>query len=339
MKTIYLICALSIAWAQIAQASSSPESLYKEWKRQQNWEDVQIQVEGLGKPIQGTLTEKKSLRLADFSGVMPTQGRLQSMTWDGLQTQAQFKEYCQLTADDVSARSELETPFVLEFPIVPMKNGAYLVTRQNGSKQYIVGVENKFRPFEWFKVQVVSKPGSITEKTLRSDQRQILESGIASQLEDLRSTMAATATMSIDLTHYTDVACDLVHNQVEIRVETVVHYDAARLNREQFIPDEAITSVYQELRERSRRISNSKDIRLMSAAYLGLAIEHAGLNLDIFRPDEFARLFNLFHNPSNGQTYQLAASDLVEVSQAMTRLEQKQSWSMTTYVPTVEAGE
>lgn len=334
-----LILACNWTFGALAATTASSEGLYKEWKRQSQWQDVSVSVEGLNRNFTGTLTESGRLRLDDFSGDISSQARVISSTWDGFGSQEAFKEYCNVTSNIIDDRSKVSTPFALEFGIVPMASGLYSITKSNGTKAFVSGAENKFKPFEWFQVTIESQPDSLTSKTLNNHQSKELVQRLIKQLEGDREGIAKSGTISLDLTQYTDLACDIIHGRAQIKVKTVVHYDAARLNRDLWISPQDLLRVYDEAQSRAKATPKSNDVHILSSAYLALAADKNGLGMDMMSPDEFLRLFNLLHNPTNGKLHQLSSSELVEVNEAMARIEQRGTWSITTYIPKLVEGE
>lgn len=319
---------LSLAWATAARAAA-PEDLSKQFEAEKNWKNVTIEVPGVQGAISGVVADGGRLRMDAFDGPMQSAADITAYQWGIFKYRPSFEKNCREIGPSIALIREERNSYTLKMKTIPLSGAAFKVRYENGSTANLPGFANKFLPIGYFQVDIQSNANALIKETkLKIDKTQ---AALMQQLEDQKELIARNGEIELDLTSLDDLVCDLITGQVTLSITTNVHYDAARLERKEFLKPEDVGRIYGAASKDMPAKASPAQLKVLGPAYIALALPEVKLTMNELAPSEFLRLYLQLFDEVSGQARQLTSSNLVDIANKMARYSSVKTWSNPQY--------
>lgn len=325
---------LSTAWALSAQAHVKVPNLWNEADAQKNWQSVSVEIPGLEGRLSAVLTDGRKVRFENFGVPFTTTAKLESNQWGYFSRRDSFKQDCNLVGNIIDRVRARRTQYSLTFPVIANKPAFINVVHANGRKEQLRGPENRFEPIQWFRVKAEVLGAAVVLRS-RLDIADF-ESKLVGQLERQKQAIAESGVVSLDLTSYDDVACDLLNGNIQLHVSVNHIYSQARLGRSPLFQAAEIDRLYSDLSKRASELESDVDAKIMMPAYLGIGLTKINRDIDQLATWEIQRLYRFLVDATSGRIQPLSNSRMAEIASQMDRLSQGNAMSTPVYTVKIE---
>lgn len=307
----------SSVWAASAQAHVTIPNLWADYERQQKWEAVTLEVEGVQGGLPAYLTEGKEIVMGDLNGTFRSAAKIESPTWGLFNSRARFKGDCRLMKSAMERFRKRNNAYSISLSAIPLSQGFYTVVRANGQREKLAGPANQIELLSYFTTDIKQNPSSMIAETMPD--LELLKNQIADQIGKQKKSFMQTGQLKLDLTSYDDVVCDLLHGEIEISLTLQTKGVHPKLTRIPLFQSSEIEKVYGEMNKRAADLNPRLDAKVMNSAYLSIALGNSGHDIDQLDAWEYDKLFGMLVDRSNGRLLQLGNDRLKDISRSMDR--------------------
>lgn len=327
----------SSVWAVSAQAHVTVSNLWQDFERQQKWEAVTLEVDGVQGALPAYLTEGKEILLGDVNGTFRSAAKIESPTWGLFHDRARFKGDCRLMNAAMDRLRKRNHAYSISLSAIPLSQGFYTVVHANGQREKLSGPANQIDLLSYFTIDIKQSPNALIASTMPDLEQ--LKNLMADQIGKQKKTFLQTGQLKLDLTSYDDVVCDLLNEEVEISLTLQTKGIQPKLTRIPLFQSSEIEKVYGEMNKRAADLNSRLDAKVMNSAYLSIALGNAGRDIDQLDAWEYDKLFGMLVDRSNGRLLQLGNERLKDISRSMDRFKSENMSGKLTFNLDTSKGE
>lgn len=327
----------SSVWAAAAQAHVKVENLSADYDRQQKWETVSLEIEGVQGSLPALLTEGKQILFNDLNGTFRSATKIESSGWGRFGSRSAFKRDCKLMSTVMEKTRARNYNYAIWLSALPLSQGFYTVVHANGQRETLAGPSNQIDLLDYFTIEINPAPNSLTATTMPD--MNALKNSLVDQIAKQKKTFRESGQLKLDLTSYDDIVCDLLNEEVEISLTIQTKGVQPKLTRVPLFQSSEIEKIYGEMNKRAADLNRRADAKVMNSAYLTVALGNSGRDIDQLDAWEYDKLFGLLVERTNGQLLQLGNDRLKDVSRSMDRFKSENMSGKLTFKLDTSKGE